>query len=73
MRKRQKKDVWKHTEEKRKVKGRIYQSKKKANEQFGRKINEDVNGNRKFFWKVVESCSIIKDGNGRLAQKEVEV
>ena len=45
--------------------------KKKVNEQFGRKINEDVNGNRKLFWKEVsngkgamgESCSRIKDGN----------
>ena len=39
-------------------------------------INDDVNGNRKLFWKVVsnmkgrkeESCSRIKDGNGRLPQ-----
>ena len=46
--KRQKKDVWKCTE-KRKVKKYIYQSKKKVNEQFGRKINEDVNGNRELF------------------------
>ena len=38
-------------EEKRKVKRSIYQSKKKENEQFGRKMNEDVNGNRKFFGK----------------------
>ena len=34
-------------EEKRKVKRCIYQSKKKVNEQFERKVNEDVNGNRK--------------------------
>ena len=77
---RQKKCAWKCTE-KRKVKRCIYQSKKKVNEQFGRKINEDVNGNRKLFWKEVsnmkggkvESCSGIKYGNGRLAQGEDEV
>ena len=59
--------------EKKKVKRCIYQSKKKVNEQFGRKINEEVNGNRKSFWKevsngkegMVESCSRIKDGNRR--------
>ena len=71
--KRQKKDVWK-----RKVKRCIYQNKKKVNEQFGRKMNEEVNGNRKLFWKEmsnakgakVESYSRIKDGNGRLAQRK---
>ena len=44
-------------------------------------MNEDVNGDRKLFWKEVrnakggkvESCSRIKDGNGRLAQGEDEV
>ena len=57
------------------------QSRKKVNEQFGRKINGDMNRNRKLFWKEVsnakggkvESCSRIKDGNGRLALEEVEV
>ena len=43
-------------EEKRKVKRFIYQSKKKVNEQFGIKINEDVNGNRKLFWKEVSNA-----------------
>ena len=70
-----------YREEKRKVKRCIIQSKKKVNEQFGRKMNEDVNGNRKLFWKVlsnakggkVESCSRIEDGNGKLAQGEDEV
>ena len=60
-------------EEKKKVKLCIYEGKKKVNEQFGRKMNEDVNGNRKLFWKEVsnvkgekvESCSRIKDGIGR--------
>ena len=44
-------------------------------------MNGDVNGNRKLFWKEVnnakegnvESCSRIKEGNGRLAQVEDEV
>ena len=36
-------------EEKRKLKGCIYQSKKKVNEQFGRKMNQDVKGNKKYF------------------------
>ena len=48
---------------------------------FGRKMNEDVNGNRKLFWKnvgnakggKVENCTRIKDGNGKLAQGDDEV
>ena len=40
-----------YREENRKVKMCIIQSKKKVNEQFGRKMNEDVGGNRKLFWK----------------------
>ena len=36
---------------KRKVKRCIIQSKKKVNEQFGRKMHEYVNGNKKSFWK----------------------
>ena len=44
-------------------------------------MNEAVNGNRKLFWKEVsnakeeevESCSKIKDVNGRLAQGYDEV
>ena len=44
-------------------------------------MNENVNRNRELFWKEVsnakvrkvESCSRIKDGNGRLAQGEDEV
>ena len=59
--------------EKRKVKRCIIQIKKKVN---GMKMNEEVNGNRKMYWKEmsnakggkVESYSKIKDGNGRLAQ-----
>ena len=48
-----------YREGKRKVKRFIIQSKKPVNEQFGRKINEGVNGNRKLFWKEV---SIAKRG-----------
>ena len=59
-----------YREEDRKIKRCIYQSKEKINEQFGRKMNEGVNGNRKLFWKEVsnakggkvESCSRVKDG-----------
>ena len=44
-------------------------------------MNEDVNGNKKLFSKEVsnakgekvESCSRVKDGNGRLSQGEDEV
>ena len=43
----------------------IYQNKREVNEQFKRKVNQDVDGNRKLFWKEVskvnrekvESCS----------------
>ena len=69
-----------YREDKRKVKRRIYQSKKKVIEQFGRKTNEDMNVNRTLFLKEVsngkggkvESCSRIKNGNGRLVQGEDE-
>ena len=37
-----------YREEKRKVKICIYQCKKKVNEQFGRKMNKDVNGQNCF-------------------------
>ena len=64
-----------YREDERKVKRCVIQSKKKVNEQFGRKMKENVNGNMKLFWKEVsnakgwkvESCSRIKDANGRLA------
>ena len=36
-----------YREEKRKVQRCLIQSEKKLNEQFGRKMNEDMNGNRK--------------------------
>ena len=67
-----------YREENRKIKRCIPQNKNKVNEQLGRKMNEDVNGNRKLFWKEVsnvkrvkvESCSRIKHKNRRLAQGE---
>ena len=31
-------------------------AKKKINEQFGSNMNEDVNGNRKWFWKEVSNA-----------------
>ena len=78
----QEKGVWKPTNRKRKrLKGCIYQSKKEVQEQFGRKMNQDVNGNRKLFWKEVskvnrgklENSNRIKDGNGKLVLEEGEV
>ena len=38
-----------HRDEKRNVQRCIIQNKNKVNEQFGRKMNEAVNGNRKLF------------------------
>ena len=42
-----------YREDKRKVKRciQVYQTKKKLNKHFGRKMNEDVNENRKSLWK----------------------
>ena len=40
-----------YREEKRKVKRCIYQNKNIVNEQFGRKLNQDVKRSRKLFWK----------------------
>ena len=44
-------------------------------------MNQDMNGNRKLFWKdvikvnggKVDNCSRKKDGNGKSALEEVEV
>ena len=59
----------------RKVKRCKYQREKKVNEQFGRKMNKDIDGIRKLFWREVskmkgwkvENWSRIKKANGRLA------
>ena len=40
-----------YREEKREIKRCIIQSKMEVNKQFGRKMNEVVNGNRKLFWR----------------------
>ena len=72
MRKGQKKDVRKRF---------IHQTKKKVKEEFGRKMNEELNGNSKLFSKEennvkkgkMDSCGRIRDGNGRLVQGEDEV
>ena len=74
--KRRKTDAWKLTEKKkRNVKMCIYQNKEKVNEQFERKMNEDMTANEKLFLEEVsnakggkvESYSRVKDGDGRLA------
>ena len=44
-----------YREEKRKAKRSIHQSKKEVNEQFRRKMNGNVDGNRKVFWKEVSN------------------
>ena len=45
-----------YREEKINIKKCIYQSKNKLNEKFGREMYEDVNGNRKLFWKEVNNA-----------------
>ena len=66
-----------YIQEKRKVKRCTYQSKKEVQEQFRRKMNQDMNGNRKLFCKRaikrMEEKWKIKDGNGRLVLEEIEV
>ena len=69
-----------YKEEKRKIKRFIYLSKKEVNEQFVRKMNQDVSGNMMLFWKMskvnggnVEGCSRIKYGNRMLVLGEDEV
>ena len=45
-----------YREEKKNVKRCIYQSRKRISDQFGRKMNKDVNGNMKLFWKEVSNA-----------------
>ena len=55
--KRQNKDVWKRTKKRREMLKCVYiRARKKVNEEFGRKMNEDVNGNSKLFWKEVSNA-----------------
>ena len=42
---------------KRKVIRSIHQRKKEVNEQFGRKMNQDVDGSRKLFWRDVSKVN----------------
>ena len=58
-----------YRDEKIKVKRCIYRSKKKVNEQFGRKMNEYVNGNMKLFWKEVSN---VKGGKVESCVKNLE-
>ena len=55
--KRKKKDAWKFTEKKRKNKKVYISEKKEIHEQFGRKVSQDINGNRKLFWKEVSKAN----------------
>ena len=58
-----------YKEERERLKGVFIRAKRKE----GRKMNQDLDGNRKLFWKEVtkikggkvESCHRIEDGNGR--------
>ena len=67
--------------QRRKVTRCIYQRKKGVIEMFGKKMNQDVNGNTKLFWREaskvngrkIESCSRIKDSNRRLKVGDYEV
>ena len=49
-----------YKEEKRKYKRCIYQSKKQVNEQFRRKMNQNVSKKRKAFWKKVSKVNVEK-------------
>jgi hypothetical protein len=70
-----------YREERRKTKRCISGRKREVNEQFGRKMNEDVKGNKKLFWKEVRkvgkerngNLSNIKNRNGTLVTDEAEV
>ena len=72
-----------YREERKNVKTYIYKSEEEMNEQFGKKMNEDVTGNNKNTVLdggvskanrgKAESCSTIKDENGRFALEEVEM
>ena len=46
-----------YREERRSSKRCIYQSKEEINERVGRKMNQDVNGNRKLLWKEVSKVN----------------
>ena len=37
--------------------------KREVNEQFGKKMNEDIHGNKKLFWKEVRKVGKERNGN----------
>jgi hypothetical protein len=70
-----------YKEERRKTKKCINKRKKEVNEQFGRKMNGDVQGNRKLFWKEVKkikkdnkvNLQKIMDRNGTFVTDDLDV
>ena len=66
---------------KRRVKRKVCESKRKANEEFGRKVNGAFVDNRKLFWKAVRNCksqggkglSSVKDRNGNIINDSMAV
>ena len=62
-----------YKEEKSQAKRCIYQSKKRVNEQFGRKMNQGVSGNNKLFWKEEgnEELQTNKGWKWKIVQDEV--
>ena len=54
-----------YREERRKTKRCISRRKREVNEQFGKKMNEDIQGNKKLFWKEVRKVG--KESNGNLS------
>ena len=64
----QKTDIWRFTKKKRvRLKGVYSRAKKEVNEQFGRKTNQDVDGNRKLLWK--EMSKVNKEKEESIADK----
>ena len=59
----QKEDMEICKEAKRNIKRFMYQSKEEVHEQFGRRMNQDVNANRKLFWEELSTrksiCKLI--------------
>src|SRR5678816_3272894 len=52
-----------YKEEKRNTKRCIRRRKQEVNEQFGRRMNEDIQGNRKLFWKEARKVKNENKGN----------
>ena len=70
-----------YREERKKTKRCISMRKREVNEQFGKKMNEDIHGNKKLFWKEVRKVGKERNGNfsnimnrnGTLVTEESEV